>query len=85
MQLVTATCVYNAFMDFNVSYYMAVVVEAVPEEGQEDAIREFYDFYSHYDYEYDYDTFLAIFDRFRLYYGVHFKEDGPHLPSPEKS
>ena len=80
MQLVAATCVYNAFMDFNVSYYMAVVVEDVPEEEQEDAIREFYDFYSLYDDVFDYDSFLAVFERFRLYYGIHFKEDGAHLP-----
>ena len=80
MQLVAATGSYNSFMDFNVAFYMAVVVETVPEEEQVQAIHEFHDFYSLFDSCFDSDSILAVFQRFRLYYGIHFKEDGAHLP-----
>ena len=82
MQLVASTCIYNAFMDFNVAYYMACVVEVIPTKDHLKAIREFYDLYAMFDPSFDFKTFWKIFDCFRLYYGIHFKEDGGHLPKP---
>ena len=84
MQLSASTCVYNAFMDFNVAYFMAIVVEDIREEEHEEAINDFCDFYNMFSPQYAPDEFWAIFERFRLYYGIHFQENGPHLPEPEK-
>lgn len=80
MQLAASTCVYNAFMSYNVAYYFAVVVEVVPVSTHEEVIREFYEFYSMFDSMYNYDEFLEIFECFKLYYGIHYKEEGKHLP-----
>jgi len=80
MQLTASTCIRNAFGSYNVAYHMAVVVELIPEEEHEENMRDFYDFYSIFDPSYGWDFFWAIFECFRLYYGIHFKEDGNHLP-----
>ena len=80
MQLVAALCVYNAMMDYNVAYFWAAVVEELDESEHEVAIRNFYDFLCQFDEFYAFDEFLVIFDNFRLYYGIHLREDGKHLP-----
>ena len=83
MQLVASTCVYNAFMSYNVAFFMAIVVEELPKTEHEDAIKDFYEFYSMYDPFFSFDEFWKIFDCFRVYYGIHLEEDGKHLPQPE--
>lgn len=83
MQLAASVCIYNAFMDFNVPFCWAYFIECVSKEEHKIAIDDFYDFYCHFDNEFDYASFYTIFERFRLYYGIHFKEDGRHIPVPE--
>lgn len=80
MQLTAMTCIYNEFMSYNIAYLMAVVVEHVPEENHKKAIKDIFNFYSHWDNMFTFDDFWDIFDCFRLYYGEHFKEYGKHLP-----
>ena len=84
MQLVASTCVYNAFMSYNVAFFMAVVVEELPKTKQKKAIKEFYEFYSMFDQMFSFDEFWKIFDCFRVYYGIHLEEEGKHLPQPEE-
>lgn len=84
MQLVAMTCVYNATMSYNVAFYLAVIVEEVPEEEQEESVKHLHDFYSKFDPSIEYDEFWRIFECFRLYYGIHFQEEGNHLPDPQK-
>lgn len=83
MQLVAMTCVYNATMSYNLAFYMAVIVEEVPEEEQEEEVKHLHDFYSKFDPSIDYDEFRRIFECFRLYYGIHFHEEGKHLPNSQ--
>ena len=80
MQLAASVCIYNAFMDFNVPFCWAFFVERVSEDEHRKAMEDFYEFYRHIDDEFDYASFYIIFERFRLYYGIHFKEKGGHLP-----
>ncbi len=84
MQLVASTCVYNAFMSYNVAFFMASVVESLPASQHKKAIKDFYGFYSMFDSTYYFDEVWEIFECFRLYYGIHFKEDGKHIPQPEE-
>jgi len=84
MQLGATVCVYNAFMDFNVPFCWAFFVECVPEAEQESAIEDFFKFYYKFDNTFNSPYFFAIFKRFSLYYGVHFKEMGVHLPLNKK-
>ena len=84
MQLVASTCVYNAFMSYNVAFFMASVVEDLPKSKHMKAIKDFYGFYSMFDPMFDFVEVWEIFECFRLYYGIHFKEDGKHLPQPEE-
>ena len=85
MQLTATTCVYNATMSFNVAFYMASIVEFLPEIDHDKALKEFYNFYSMFDRDYSFDFFSLMFDCFKLYYGIHFKDDGRHLPVFTKS
>ena len=84
MQLVASACVLNVFGGFNVPYYMAIVVEDHEKKEHKKMIKSFYDFYSLFDPYIDFKLFWNIFDCFRLYYGIHLKEQGEHLPSPDK-
>lgn len=83
MQLTAIVCIHNYYMCINVAFVMAYIVEQLKEEEHEDALRQFFDFYSNYDCETDFDEMWAVFQCFRIYYGVHFKEEGKHLPVTE--
>lgn len=80
MQLAAMICVYKYFQSMNIAYLMAIVVEHVPRVNHRKAIRDIFNFYSNFDQSCSYTEFWKIFDCFRLYYGIHFKEEGQHLP-----
>lgn len=81
MQLVAATCVYNAFGSFNIAYVLASIVERIPEDKQEHTASDILDSATKFNIGllYSREEKLEIFRRFKLYYGIHFVEDGPHV------
>ena len=84
MQLVASTCIYNALRSYNVAYFMATIVENEDESKHKEIIKDFFDFYNKVDPFYPFDPFWRIFENFRLYYGIHFKEYGSHIPNEEE-
>lgn len=77
MQLSAIACVYNYYMSMNLAYMMAVAIELQDtEENKKEAIKEIAKYFNTYDYSFDINEFKYIFEKFDLYYGIHFKEDG---------
>lgn len=80
MQLVAATCVYNACYSFNMAYLMAVAVEKIKDETEQiENVRAIADFLSNFDPDFDSDYMVEIFKSFKLYYGIHFIYDGAKI------
>lgn len=75
MQMSAVACVHDALNDMNIPFQMSLIVKNKPEKDHYNVVQLLHKYYSYTNHDHSLEDFWTIFQRFRLYYGIHVKEE----------